>query len=84
MAILTFCVRVLEDLMLFDVVKLSDANVTPHGAVLYSTIVSEICVGLPFTVLALVAALMLYLHPQDTQAQVISWIARTSLQLFKL
>ena len=58
-ASITFCVRIFDILMLFGVVKFGDIYITPHGPVLVTNIISEICVAMPYTMLAMLAAVML-------------------------
>ena len=64
-AFVTFGARILDTLMLFGVVKWSAVYVTPVGAALWSNIVSEVVLGMAYTVAALVGALMLLTCPQD-------------------
>ena len=64
-AFVTFGARILDTLMLFGVVKWSAVYVTPMGVVLASNIVSEVVIGMAFTVTALVGSLMLLICPQD-------------------
>ena len=64
-AFATVGARIIDTLMLFDVVKWSAVYVTPTGVVLWSNVVSEVAFGNAFTVTALVGALMLLLCPQD-------------------
>lgn len=56
---ITFSVRIFDILMLFGVVKFDEIYVTPHGQVLVANVISEICVAVPYTVLAMIAAAML-------------------------
>jgi hypothetical protein len=55
--------------MLFGVVEWSDIYITPHGAVLTTNIISEICVGTPYCMLAMIAAPMLYFCPKDLEPE---------------
>lgn len=58
-ALITLIVRIVDTLMLFGVVKWDAVYITPVGPVLWSNIVSEVIVGMAFTIAALVGALML-------------------------
>lgn len=58
-ASVTLAVRFFDTLMLFGVVKWSAIYVTPHGAVLWSNVISEVVFGITFASAALVAALMI-------------------------
>ena len=53
---MTVGARILDTLMLFGVVKLSEIYVTPDGAVLASNIVSEVIIGNLFVLCALVGS----------------------------
>ena len=65
---ITFCVRVLDILMLTGLVKIEAIYHTPSGPTLYANIVSEIIVAFPYTTLALVGSTMLLFCPTDTNA----------------
>ena len=64
-AIITFCVRIFDILLLFGIVKFDEIYVTPTGAVLAANIVSEIIVAVPYCLLAAVAGLALFFCPKD-------------------
>jgi hypothetical protein len=56
---ITLCVRVVDTCMLFGWVRWDDVYVTPVGPVLWSNVVSELVVGVPYNIAALVGALLL-------------------------
>ena len=58
-AIMTFIARVIDTLMLFGIVKWNAVYITPVGPVLWSNIISEVIIGMAFTITALVGALIL-------------------------
>jgi len=58
-ASMTCCVRVLDVLMLFGIVKWSSIYLTPSGAVLWSNVVSEIVFGMTFAITAFVGSSIL-------------------------
>ena len=62
---ITCCIRVLDVLMLFGIVKLEQIYVTPTAAVFWSNVISEVLFGVLFNVTALAGALHLLLHSED-------------------
>ena len=56
---ITFCVRVLDILLLSGAVKIEAIYHTPTGPTLYANIVSEIIIAFPYTALALVGSALL-------------------------
>ena len=65
---ITLGIRILDTLMLFGVVVISSIYITPHGAVLYSNIVSEILLGVPFTMAAFIGSIILLLDARKGEA----------------
>ena len=55
----TLLFRIVDTLMLFGILKWSEVYVTPDGPVLLSNVVSEVIIGMTYTITALVAATML-------------------------
>lgn len=68
-ASMTFIVRIVDTLMLLGIVKWSAVYITPVGAVLWSNILSEVILGMAFTITALVGALML-LRSRSTASRI--------------
>ena len=58
-ASMTLIVRIVDTLMLLGVVKWSAVYITPVGAVLWSNVISEIILGMAFTIAAFIGSLML-------------------------
>ena len=56
---ITVCARILDTLMLFGIVKISSIYITPTGIILYSNIVSEVIIALPYALFALVGSTLL-------------------------
>ena len=63
---ITFCVRILDILMLFGIVKIDSIYVTPTGAILYANIVSEVIFGFSYCIFALIGSSILIFSPKDT------------------
>ena len=62
---ITFCIRILDILMLTGLVKIEAIYHTPSGPTLYANIVSEIVIAFPYTTLALVGSVLLVCFPKD-------------------
>ena len=63
-AIITIFSRIIDSLMLFGLFKWDQIYLTPVGVTLWSNIVSEVLLGMAFTVTALIGALILLSGPQ--------------------
>ena len=56
---ITVCARILDTLMLFGIVKINSIYITPTGIILYSNIVSEVIIALPYAIFALAGSTLL-------------------------
>jgi hypothetical protein len=63
-ATITFFSRIFDSLMLFGLFKWGEIYLTPVGVTLWSNIMSEVILGMAFTVTALIGALILLFWPQ--------------------
>lgn len=66
-AVMTLIIRCVDTLMLFGIVKWSAVYVTPTGTVLWANVISEVILGMAFTITALVGTLMLLTKQSQLQ-----------------
>lgn len=66
----TLLFRIVDTLMLLGILKWSEIYITPDGPVLWSNVVSELIIGMTYTITALVAATMLLRSKSNCSSEV--------------
>jgi hypothetical protein len=64
-AAITICVRCLDILMLFGIVKIEAIYITPTGPVLIANIFSEIIIAVPYVLFALIGSVKILWYSND-------------------